>query len=232
MKKTGKEKFVQFLKRNCRAFVDSTESLRKKMYTCLIIAKGEKYTMKKRFQILLAVGLVLRMMLTVAAAEAGGSIRIRLDVGELPVINGAFTLYRVGTPISDGYRIGEEFGGGFVRQEDALSPHLAQWLNGMEQKEGTTILLDVDGNVVFSGLEEGLYLLVQTETTDGFYPVHPFLVTVPSESRQDTSLYLEPLPMVADSPPTGQDPTPYIGAVGLVISLAGLALCTGSRRRW
>ena len=167
-----------------------------------------------------------------AAAEEGGSLWIKLDVGDLPVINGAFTLYRVGAPISDGYRIGEEFGGGFVRQEDALSPHLAQWLSVMEEKTGTEVLLDVDGNGVFSDLQEGLYLLEQTERTDGFYPVRPLLVTVPSEGKRAVSLYLEPLPMVADSPPTGQDPTPFIGAVGLVLSLAGLVMCTGGKKRW
>ena len=176
--------------------------------------------------------LVAVLILTASASERAGSLWIRLNVGELPVINGAFTLYRVGAPISDGYRIGEKFGGGFVRREDALSPHLAQWLNSAQEKQGTRALLDVDGNAVFSDLEEGLYLLSQTERTDGFYPIQPFLVTVPAAGKKDVALHLEPLPMVADSPPTGQDPTPYIGLIGLVISLAGLMFCTGSRRRW
>ena len=94
--------------------------------------------------------LVAVLILTASASERAGSLWIRLNVGELPVINGAFTLYRVGAPISDGYRIGEEFGGGFVRREDALSPHLAQWLNSTQEKQGTRALLDVDGNAVFS----------------------------------------------------------------------------------
>lgn len=83
---------------------------------------------------LFALVLTASMVLTVEASDSGGSIRIRLDVGELPVLNGAFSLYRVGEPISDGYRIADAFGGGFVREEDALSPHLAQWMNAMEQK--------------------------------------------------------------------------------------------------
>lgn len=188
--------------------------------------------MKRIAQILCAVWLCTVMVLTAEAADATGSIRLRLDVGELPVINGAFTIYRVGIPISDGYRIGEEFGGGFIRREDAQSPHLAQWLHDMEQKQGDTILMDIDGNVVFSDLDEGLYLLVQSEKTDGFYPVQPFLVTVPGGGKGNVSIYLEPLPMVADSPPTGQDPTPYIGLIGLVLSAAGLMFCTGGKRRW
>ena len=176
--------------------------------------------------------LLMALVLAAAAAEKGGSLWVKLDVGDLPVINGAFTLYSVGTPISDGYRIGEGFGGGFVRKEDAQSPHLAQWLYGMENKAGTVLLLDVDGNAVFSDLEEGLYLLAQTERTDGFYPIQPLLVTIPEEGKRDVSLYLEPLPMVADSPPTGQDPTPYLGAAGLLVSLAGLVLCTRGKKFW
>lgn len=176
--------------------------------------------------------LVTVLALTASAAGQTGSLWIQLAVGDLPVINGAFTLYRVGTPISDGYRIEAEFGGGFVREEDALSPHLTQWLYTQNQTEGTRALLDVDGNAFFSDLEEGLYLLSQTERTDGFYPFQPMLVKIPGGEKKDVNLYLEPLPMVAESPPTGQDPTPYIGAVGLVLSFAGLMLCTGGKRRW
>ena len=171
------------------------------------------------------------MVITASAAERGGSLWIRLDVGELPVINGAFTLYRVGTPISDGYRIAEEFGGGFVREQDARSPHLAQWLYASEQKQGIRALLDVDGNVCFSDLEEGLYLLVQTERTDGFYPIQPFLAEIPASGEKDVGIHLEPLPMVADSPPTGQDPALYMGLLGLALSLMGLMLCSTGKRR-
>lgn len=188
--------------------------------------------MKHIIRLWYLVCLFVVLTMTASASEDKGSIQIKLNVGELPVINGAFTLYRVGSPISDGYRIGEEVGGGFVREEDAASPHLAQWLSGMEEKQGTTGLLDVDGNVVFSDLQEGLYLLVQTERTDGFYPIQPFLAAIPGNGKQNVSFYLEPLPMVADSPPTGQDPTPYIGAIGLVLSVLGMAWCTGGRRHW
>ena len=188
--------------------------------------------MRKMICCLFVLTLMASMILTVEASDVSAGIRIKLDVGELPVTDGAFTLYRVGLPISDGYRIEDRYGGGFVREEDALSPHLAQWLNAMEEKVGTTILLDVDGNAVYSELQPGLYLLVQTEPTEGFYPIQPFLVTVPETDRKQVSLYLEPLPRVAASPPTGQDPTPYIGAIGLVLSLAGMALMSRGKRRW
>ena len=212
--------------------VDSTESFQKKMYTCPIIAKGEKCMMKHILKTLYVSLLLMVLSMAASAAENGGSLWVKLNVGDLPVINGALTLYRVGTPISDGYRIGEEFGGGFVREADADSQHLAQWLISMEGKQGDTVLMDADGNAVFSDLEDGLYLLAQTERMDGFYPVHPLLLTIPNGGKRDVSLWLEPLPMVADAPPTGQDPTPYLGIIGLIISLAGLTFCTGGKRHW
>lgn len=186
--------------------------------------------MKTIYRMILLI--LLLPVLNAGAAEGMGSIRLRLEVGDLPVIHGAFTAWRVGIPISDGYRIEEAYGGGFVREEDATSPHLAQWISAIEKDRGATILLDVDGNAVFSDLLPGLYLLEQTERTDGFYPIQPLLLTVPQEGNRDISIHLEPLPIVADAPPTGQDPTPYIGVVGLLISLAGLLFCTEWKRRW
>lgn len=180
----------------------------------------------------LFVCIVLLSLLTYSgsAAQNGGSLWVKLDVGDLPVINGAFTLYRVGVPISDGYRILEEYGGGYVRGEDAHSPHLAQWVNSMEHGQGTTILLDADGCAVFAPQDAGLYLLVQTEMTDGFYPIQPFLLTLPGEGMDTVRLYLEPLPIAVGSPPTGQSIGPFLWAVGMVLSGAGLAVCAGLRK--
>ena len=187
---------------------------------------------KQILKILYILLLMWTLSFGAAAAEQEGSLWVKLDVGDLPVINGAFTAYRVGVPISDGYRIEESYGGGFVREEDATSPHLAQWLTAVEEPRGTTILLDVDGNAVFTDLLPGLYLLKQTERTDGFYPIQPLLLTVPVEGNQDISIHLEPLPIVADAPPTGQDLAPWLGLAGLAVSVAGLVFCTEWKRRW
>lgn len=179
--------------------------------------------------ICLVVGLLCLVLCSVpvSASEMAGSIVLHLNVGDLPVTNGSFTLYRVGTKSSDGYHIREDFGGGFVREEDALSPHLAQWMERSAGEGGQTMLLDVDGDAVFSDLTEGLYLLMQTELTDGFYPIQSFLLTIPADGRRNVTVNLEPLPRVMASPATGQDPAPYLGLVGMGISLLGLMVCGG-----
>ena len=166
-----------------------------------------------------------------AAAENRGSIQIRLDAGDLAVTNGAVTLYRVGTPMEDGYRIAEGFGGGIVRYEDASSDNLALWLAESAGESGATMLLDADGNAFFSDLEEGLYMLVQTARMDGFYPIVPTLLTVPQEGNWAVQVYRNPLPIVTEIPKTGQTPVPYFGVLGMVLSGSGLILCMKKQRK-
>ena len=169
--------------------------------------------------------LALGLSLPARAAQEGGSISLSLDTGELPALNGAITLYQVGVRTEDGYRITEGFGGGIVRQEDADSENLARWLAETADANGMTLLLDADGNAVFSDLEEGLYMLVQTERMDGFYPIYPTLLQVPEDGTWDVTLYREPVPVVTEIPKTGQSPAPFLGILGMILSSAGLLLC-------
>ena len=87
------------------------------------------------------------------------------------------------------------------------------------------MLLDADGNAVFPALEEGLYILVQTERMDGFYPILPILLTIPREENWDVTEYRAPVPVVTEIPKTGQTPIPYFGILGMILSGSGLLLC-------
>lgn len=180
---------------------------------------------------LLFITVCLLTMAPVAAAETRGSVQVNLDAGDLAVINGAVTLYQVGITIEDGYRITEGFGGGIVRQEDADSEKLAQWLAESAGETGITRLLDADGTAVFSELEEGLYMLIQTERMDGFYPIYPVLLTVPQDTVWDVQICRQPVPVVTEIPKTGQSPIPFFGVLGMVLSSAGLILCAGKGRK-
>ncbi len=179
--------------------------------------------------------LVLPMLLMTApeaaAAENRGSIQIRLNAGDLAVTNGAVTLYQVGTGVEDGYRIREDFGGGIVRQEDIQSENFARWLAESAGENGITMLLDADGNAVFSDLEEGLYMLVQTHRMDGFYPILPILLTVPRDGSWAVQEYRNPVPIVTEIPKTGQTLIPYFGVLGMFLSGGGLLLCVKKQRK-
>ena len=187
--------------------------------------------MRKILCLVAVILLLISLAVCASAAEYAGSFRIAMNVGDLAVTNGAFTVYRVGIRISDGYRITDEFGGGFVNLEDAQSPHLAQWLAENNADSGRTLLLDADGNVVFSQLGEGLYLIAQTEKTDGFYPIQPFLMTIPCDGRWDIPINVDPLPMKAASPETGEEDILLLGVLGMAGSAMGIGLCTARREK-
>lgn len=200
------------------------------VYTGGIQRKGAQTGMRRGIWLLCIVASLL-VMAPVAAAETRGSIWVKLDAGDLAVINGAVTLYQVGVKVEDGYRITEDFGGGIVKLEDADSDNLARWLAESAGENGMTLLLDADGNAVFSELEEGLYMLVQTERIDGFYPIYPVLLSIPEGTIWDVQLYREPVPVVTEIPKTGQSMFPFLGILGMVLSSAGLLLCVGKKKK-
>ena len=93
------------------------------------------------------------------------------------------------------------------------------------------MLLDADGAAVFSELEEGLYMLIQTERTDGFYPIYPVLLTIPDNGAWDVQIQREPVPVVTELPKTGQSPAPFLGVLGMIFSSMGLLLCAVKNRK-
>lgn len=188
--------------------------------------------LKRLFFSLSAVALAAALSLPAQAGELGGSIRLDLEVGDFVVTNGAVKLYQVAQQGPEGYLVSDSFGGGLVKPEDALSSSLAQWLAQTAEDGGITRLLDADGCAEFSRLPDGLYLVVQSEKMDGFYPFEPFLVTIPMDGERDLQVSPPVFPIVAESPATGQDMQPFLGVAGMVVSGLGLALCAMGKRKF
>lgn len=186
---------------------------------------------KRIIGVILAALLLPALCLSARAAEREGSIQVMLRSGETPLMGGTVTLFWVGVPSEDGYRIVDAFGGGFVRHEDALSPQLAQWLAQMEGEPGMSRILDADGSADFSHLEEGLYLLVQNGTVEDYFPIMPFLMMLPYEGQWNVQAYPYTQQVYTECPRTGQHPGPFLGALGMVVSGVGLAVCIGPIRR-
>lgn len=179
--------------------------------------------MKRGIVILLMLAALLSLSVSAGASELKGSVEVKLDAGELPVINGAVTIYLVGIPIEGGYRLLDRYGGGIVRAEDVDSRNLAFWLGELTDS-GRELLLDVDGRVVFSGVEEGLYLVEQTQRMDGFYPFRAFLAEVPSGGRW-TRRFEPAVSPITDEPPCTGDLTLYLGTLAMLLSGSGLIAC-------
>ena len=186
-----------------------------------------------------------------------GSIMVVMHLGDTIVGGGTLMLYQVGAvheedgncsfvPTGEFADWGEEFG-------NVQSPELAQNLKEYatskhligEQKE-----IDQEGTVLFDGLEQGLYLLVQCKAAAGCSEANPFLVTVPTlengEYRYDINASpkvgltpaptepttLPPKPDEPSLPQTGQLnwPIPVLAVGGLLLFVLGWSLCFGGKK--
>ena len=179
--------------------------------------------MKRGIPALCLIAVVLWLSVRAGAAGLKGSVEVKLDAGELPVTNGAVTLYPVGIPTDGGYRLLDRYGGGVVRSEDAESRNLAYWLGELADG-GREILLDAEGRAVFSGVEQGLYLVEQTQRMDGFYPFRAFLAEVPAGDQWTRRFTPAVLP-ITDEPPCTSDVTIYLALLGMALSGTGLVCC-------
>lgn len=181
--------------------------------------------MKKWICGVLALGLCVFLALPAAAAEKTGSIRVTLQNGETVVPNGSVMLYRVGSLVEECFWLRDAFGGGMVHQEDAMSAALAKWLAEMVREDGIELELDDQGSAEFSDLEQGLYLLVQSELSTGYHRMEPMTVMLPCQQQWNVQAFPMMQEIFWEVPATGQSPLPFFGLVGMVLSGLGLLGC-------
>ena len=178
---------------------------------------------RKLFCMVFALGLLLGSV-TAMAAQQTGSIGIMLEQ------EGSVTLYRVGEMGQETGCLLERYGGLELSFDDLLSPDLAAWL--AQEAEGGITRESVEGLVTFGGLEQGIYLLVQTMDEPGQYPFSPFLVSIPWDGDQwDITASPKVSELLDQLPQTGQT-AGFLVAFGLmVVSLAGMAGCLAWENR-
>ena len=110
-----------------------------------------------------------------------------------------------------------------------------------------TVQIGADGTAYFADVPEGLWLIVQTENSDGYAPFAPFLLELPMklEGRTIRDAAAEPKlsPPIHenDDPPPKKDdeklpytgqlrwPVPVLAAVGLI--LISVSVVVGRRKR-
>ena len=164
------------------------------------------------------------------AAEQTGIIQVVLDYG-IQADNVEVTLYPAAEAVEGGYRLGDMFGGGLIRESEVFSPDLALWLSQRTFSGGIEKTADELGSVEFAGLEKGLYLLVQTRAPEGWGCAAPFLVPVPLDGEWEILSRPKQSQLLTRSPKTSQHPAPLFGAMGLVLSGMGLYFCLEKIRR-
>lgn len=191
------------------------------------------------------------------------SIVFREDGG--PVRGGDLTLFRVGEVTGSGdslrYTLTKQFAGSGVAlaelSNDSLAKILAEY--ALQQRiEGETQDIGDDGIAHYDGLTVGVYLVVQFNAAEGYYPIRPFLISLPSTEQEQYVYDVEAAPKVepikgggpddssggssdnsSDSsddsslPQSGQLqwPIPILTVVGLVLIVCGWLLVFGIRNR-
>ena len=149
--------------------------------------------------LLLAVAMLLSAPLTANAAQSNfdlnqtGSIRITLRDQKYPedTIGGTLELFRVADAVTVdsalSFVLTADFAGSGVSLADVNASGLPQQLAAYAQNNsltGTSVQADKNGVIAFTGLSTGLYLVTQSQAVEGYYPVAPFLVSMPMYSAE------------------------------------------------
>ena len=183
-----------------------------------------------------------------------GSITMSCTYEGSPVQGGDLGLYCVaGVEEEDGsyyFRLRSDLLGGERLDQSGLDdPDLAARLASAPAlgDPDQTAVFDQQGLVVFSDLEPGLYLLMQSNAAEGYEKMLPVLVSLPwYDSAKETYIYdidatvkpevertAEPTPPPGDLPQTGQLnwPVPVLAAAGMMLLILGIMLLTAERHR-
>lgn len=188
-----------------------------------------------------------------------GSISAAMTYENEAVGGGSLTLYKVGDVAQDdgnySFTLSEDFAASGVSLEDIEAAGLADTLAAYAQEaglSGVTIDIASDGTWSASGLELGLYLLVQYDPAEGFEAIAPFLVSVPlyedgvyvydvsaqpklgTLTEEETTTPATPTTTTDTTlPQTGQLnwPIPVLTVLGLALILGGWGLYAGKQRK-
>lgn len=147
---------------------------------------------KKRIvNLIVAVWLICLLPATAYAHEVPdetrrGSISVEMKYGGEAVTGGTLTIYQVGQIQDDDGDFQfvktaamEQYTGNYDDISHAgLSEELAVFVKEHHIPACATVK-NADGKAVFTDLELGLYLIVQTEASEGYEPLNPFLVSLP-----------------------------------------------------
>lgn len=219
--------------------------------------------MRRRFLLLISALVLLSCMIVpanaheVPDASRAGSISVTMKYDGKPVPGGELTLYKVGDVAeNDGdysFAPTAEFAGCVDAFTDISSPALANTLAAYAKSEWSIAkeTAGSNGKVKFSGLEIGLYLVVQTKTAENYEAIDPFLVSVPrylegkyvydvdATSKMSLITYnpppettVPPTTPGPDLPQTGQLnwPVPVLAASGLLLFTLGWMLRGGRKK--
>ena len=140
---------------------------------------------------ILTTGLLLGSSVAVCAQDVPdlnktGSITVEMRYDQKAVTGGELALYKVGNAKEEngdyGFLKTDDFSGfpGDITATDSeeLPDQLKKYISQNKIKE-QVLQKNSDGEITFDNLNTGLYLIIQTQASDGYEAMNPFLVNVP-----------------------------------------------------
>lgn len=186
--------------------------------------------LKKWVCLIGAACMVMVMSLPVKAADREGSIRVIPVWGGKQIAGGEVSVSRIGDRTEDGFRVTDGLANWTVSEQEIFSGSCMGWL--LEQADGKAVLSSVnqEGEAVFEGLGEGLYLVQQKKAASGFLAFSPFLLSIPEGGSWDVVREVKAV-HAGESPRTGDRHIPLIGAMGLGLSVAVLMVLVDQHKK-
>lgn len=191
---------------------------------------------KRKMAALWVLVIVLLCSIYGYADEVHGSIEIKMMKDGVPVAGGSIILYQVAQWEENQYRVTNgflDFGSGKL---DWKQPETAKSLFTFAEQQGIDgeeQIVTESGTVLFSDLAKGCYLVAQRIPAEGYLPIRPFVITIPTSVEQSEMYHVTAYPkcmekIQGESPQTGQSPLPYylffLSGSGILCML--LLLCT------
>ena len=163
---------------------------------------------KKKYIVVLLCMLILSAVLPCKAfakevldIDKMGAISVTMENEGVAVPDGTLTCYRVAEVIKDdvnySFDYTEEWKACPISLEDIQSVYLAERLQKYtEGKPYERKKINEKGYVEFTDLDAGLYLLVQEEAAEGYYPVNSFLVLLPTQNGESWENHVDATPKI------------------------------------
>lgn len=181
---------------------------------------------RQLFSLFLVIGLLYTAQATACAAGMptegrDGTITVELAYGGQAVDGGTLTAYRVGQiqSGSDSFEKTDMMTGFDGVYDDIGSAALANRIAAFVKAHSLSAYATAknqNGTALFPQVEPGLYLIVQTEPSEGYAPLNPFLVSMPMleggryvyevNARGKLQLPQEPEPTRPSDPENPPDP--------------------------
>lgn len=185
---------------------------------------------RKIICILSAAGMLFVFPFPVHAADLRGSIRVVPDWAGNRIMAGEVALYRIGDSLGESYRITDGLANWIVSRQEVLSDEFLPWAVQQPWENGRILTITDEQGAFFSGLGEGLYLVVQTLPASGFSGFAPFLITLPAETGMDITVNPQIL-LLSEAPRTGDYPAPIFAAMVLSLGAVILMVLAENRRK-